>query len=224
MAPPSRWPLRVWLLVAVIAALGASAINPYNVHDFRLEVSPLPFFVGFLWFLEWKWRPLSNASYWMICVFLLLHLLGAHYLYSFVPYDRWSDALFGISISEIFSVPISEETGEPRNHFDRLVHFLFGALMTLPMCETVERTMNLTRGKALIVAVAFLGVMSKVYELVEWWLTLVMDPENAEAYNGQQGDIFDAHKDMALALAGSAISATLIWFIGRRTAAPTMST
>ena len=44
---------------------------------------------------------------------------------------------------------------------------------------------------------------SAAYELFEWLLTLFMAPGTAEAYNGQQGDIWDAHKDMALALAGS---------------------
>lgn len=30
-----------------------------------------------------------------------------------------------------------------------------------------------------------------------------LSPEDAENYNGQQGDMWDAHKDMALALIGA---------------------
>lgn len=42
-----------------------------------------------------------------------------------------------------------------------------------------------------------------IYELFEWLLTTVMTADAADCYNGQQGDIWDAQKDMALALLGS---------------------
>ena len=41
-----------------------------------------------------------------------------------------------------------------------------------------------------------LQTFSMVYELFEWGLTLVMTANVAENYNGQQGEIKDAHKDM----------------------------
>ena len=50
-----------------------------------------------------------------------------------------------------------------------------------------------------------------LYEIFEWMLTLGLSPEAAEQYNGQQGDMFDAPKDMALALLGA-----LIWMISAR--------
>lgn len=210
MASPSSWPLRLWLLIIVILAMLVSAIGAADFADYRLEMLPLPPLVAFLWWLEWKHRPLSNPSYILIFLFLLLHVLGAHYLYSYVPYDEWSRWLFGMTVSEALSIPINEETGQPRNHYDRLVHLLFGVMMTLPMLETVERLFPLRRGQALIVAVAFLAVLSKLYEIAEWMIALLMDPEDAEKYNGQQGDMFDAHKDMTLALTGSVIAAVSI--------------
>ena len=48
---------------------------------------------------------------------------------------------------------------------------------------------------------------SMVYELFEWLLTIVMSPEQADNYNGQQGDIWDAQKDMVLAMMGSTLLA-----------------
>jgi putative membrane protein len=48
---------------------------------------------------------------------------------------------------------------------------------------------------------------SMVYELFEWLLTIVMSPEQADNYNGQQGDIWDAQKDMVLAMMGSTLMA-----------------
>lgn len=219
MAGPASWPLRVWLLILVILAMLVSAIGATDFADYRLEMLPLPPLVVFLWWLEWRRGPLSNASYVLIFVFLLLHLLGAHYLYSYVPYDDWARALFGISVSDAIGVPVNEATGLPRNHYDRLVHFLFGVLMTLPMLETVERLLPLRRAQALVVSVAFLAVLSKLYEVGEWLIALLMDPEDAEKYNGQQGDVFDAHKDMTLALTGSIIAALAI-ALGTRSSRP----
>ena len=62
-------------------------------------------------------------------------------------------------------------------------------------------------------AIALLLAASAAYELFEWLLTLFMAPGAAEAYNGQQGDMWDAHKDMALALGGSLVAA--IWRVRR---------
>jgi len=44
---------------------------------------------------------------------------------------------------------------------------------------------------------------SLVYEWLEWAIALTLAPGQAEAYNGQQGDIWDAHMDMLLATLGA---------------------
>ena len=49
---------------------------------------------------------------------------------------------------------------------------------------------------------------SAFYELLEWWVALATG-ENAEAFLGTQGYIWDTQSDMALALVG-AISALMI--------------
>lgn len=50
-----------------------------------------------------------------------------------------------------------------------------------------------------------------VYEWLEWGIALTMSPEAAESYNGQQGDVWDAHADMLLATVG----ALLVWPLAR---------
>ena len=55
-------------------------------------------------------------------------------------------------------------------------------------------------------ALLFFGAASALYEIFEWLLTLLVAPDMADAYNGQQGDPWDAQKDMALAMAGAAIA------------------
>jgi putative membrane protein len=54
---------------------------------------------------------------------------------------------------------------------------------------------------------------SMIYELFEWTLTIVMTSEEADYYNGQQGDMWDAQKDMALAMLGSTIM--LVYYLGK---------
>jgi putative membrane protein len=46
---------------------------------------------------------------------------------------------------------------------------------------------------------------SVFYELIEWAIAIGLSPEEAENYNGQQGDMWDAHKDMLLATIGAII-------------------
>ena len=48
------------------------------------------------------------------------------------------------------------------------------------------------------------------YEVFEWQLTLWLSGDAAENYNGQQGDVWDAQKDMALAMLGATLSAAYL--------------
>ena len=47
---------------------------------------------------------------------------------------------------------------------------------------------------------------SLIYEWIEWFIAMGLSPEDAENYNGQQGDIWDAHQDMLLATVGAIIT------------------
>lgn len=160
------------------------------------------------WLLR-RW-PLSSRSVGGIVLFLALHTLGARYIYSYVPYDDWARAVTGRDLSSLF--------GWQRNGYDRIVHFGFGALLTLPMAEALRRHGGLGMRTALIVAFAFVGLGSALYEIFEWLLTVVAAGETADYYNGQQGDVWDPQKDMAMAQVGSLI-AVMIALAARRRAA-----
>jgi putative membrane protein len=58
-------------------------------------------------------------------------------------------------------------------------------------------------GWAALAAVDVVISSGAVYELFEWGIAVTLAPDLAEAYNGQQGDLFDAQKDMAIAAAGA---------------------
>lgn len=143
---------------------------------------------------------ITSRAYVLATLFLLVHIVGAHYLYSYVPYDEWTQQLFNIKLSTLF--------GWQRNMYDRLVHFSYGLLLFSAMYQSLQHLLKIPSPKQLIVITLMLNMStSLLYELFEWGIATTLSPDAAEAYNGQQGDVWDAHKDMALALAGGIIAA-----------------
>jgi putative membrane protein len=145
---------------------------------------------------------IGPCSFSSIIVFLCLHTLGARYLYSYVPYDDWSEKLLGINLSEVF--------GFQRNHYDRLVHFSYGLLLAVPVQEFERRYLRLSKAWSSVLALEFIIATSASYELIEWLVAVVFTPHWAEQFLGQQGDIFDAQKDTALATVGAVVSISIM--------------
>lgn len=205
-------PYRAWLLLLVLLAIAGSGIAPYDRRDWCLEHLPTAAALGFLVWYERRRGgvPLGNGLCTLLFVFTLLHVVGAHFLYSRVPYDAWGEALCGVRPSDLFAAT--------RNHYDRFVHLCFGLSVLPVLAELVHRHVAPKPLWTVLVAVAFVGVISKLYELAEWGIAVALSPEAAEAYNGQQGDPFDAQKDMALAFAGSLVSGAVVALRLRRAA------
>ena len=165
------------------------ALYPTNTW---LQIGPVALALPIAW-RTLVHAPISNASAACMTAFVLLHLLAARWSYSFVPYDVW--------------LP---ELASERNMFDRFVHFAFGALAMAPIVEGGVRYWGLSPRMGLVFAVLFVLAVGGLYEIFEWSLTLTLAPEDAGAYNGEQGDVFDAQKDMALAGAGAVLVAPLV--------------
>lgn len=186
------------ILAVMILILAAAQIDqPYPDMAWMQHIPTLLLILPAPWLLA-RW-PLSTTSVALLAAFLALHTLGGRYIYSYVPYDHWMDAIFGTGLSEAMDWN--------RNHYDRLVHFAFGLLLVPPLAEWLQIHRARTRASALISAIGFILALSALYEIFEWLLTLVMGG-NAERYNGQQGDFWDAQKDMALACAGAVVAAS----------------
>lgn len=194
-------------LVAILAAAAVvSCIAPPYPAELWLQHSATILVVVGLPLLS-RWFPLTNAAVTCIVAFMLLHVLGARYIYSCVPYDDWCYAALGWRPTQRFQWT--------RNHYDRLVHFAFGALWLLPFWELSTRYLSVPKGAAWFYALALVMAASLLYELFEWLLALSLAPQAAEAYNGQQGDIWDPHKDMALAVLGSLVAIPFAWLSTR---------
>ncbi len=56
------------------------------------------------------------------------------------------------------------------------------------------------------IAIESVVAVSAAYELLEWFLSIVLAGPMADDYNGQQGDIWDAQKDMGLATLGALVA------------------
>lgn len=188
--------------VAVFIVMVLASIEPLEWSSYLLHQLGTLLFLA-LMIIAYRYGYIGSRSYMLAAVFLLIHIIGARYLYSYVPYDDWTQHLFGISLNELF--------GWQRNMYDRLVHLSYGLLLFSAMYESAKTIFKIQSPKQLIVIALMINMSSSLlYELLEWGIATTLSPETAEAYNGQQGDIWDAHSDMALALLGGLISAVMV--------------
>ena len=175
----------------------ALAIKPHYRDDWALENAIVVAFVVLVATFHRRML-LSRISYTLIFLFLCLHEVGAHYTYAEVPYDRWFQSLFGTSLNPLL--------GWERNNFDRVVHFSYGLLLAYPVREVFLRVANVRGFWGYFLPLDLTMSTSMIYELFEWAAAALFGGGLGAAYLGTQGDIWDAHKDMALASAGAALA------------------
>jgi putative membrane protein len=188
LAAPSKSLVPRIMLTWYAALFLALAISPV---DYKIwwgsNVLPIAFIAVLV--LTHRTFPLSNTSYILITLWLTLHTIAVHYTYPQVPLGLWLDRWFDFH----------------RNHFDRIVHFCFGFLMTLPLVEVFRRRCN-TTGWLLpyVVVITVLG-FSAFWEIIESWIGQVAHPDVEKAMVGHQGDVWDPQRDMAAAFYGSLV-------------------
>jgi putative membrane protein len=185
----------------------ALAIHPHNRRDWTLENLLVFALVPALVFTR-RQLPFSRVSYTLIFIFLCLHEVGAHFTYGEVPYDAWFRAVTGRSLNGIF--------GWQRNQFDRLTHFMYGLLLAYPIREVFLRVADVRGFWGYFLPLDFTMSTSLMFELVEWAIAAVVADDLAAMYLGTQGDVWDAHKDTALASCGALIAMTFTALINWR--------
>jgi putative membrane protein len=204
--PDDAW--KRTMLAAFLVLWAISCIHVPYPEYFWLQHVPTVTAVLALFAADWRWQ-ISCLSHSLILAFMLLHLLGARYLYSYVPYDEWAARWLGLHITSRF--------GFTRNHYDRIVHFCFGLLLVIPAWRFSRRIVNLNSAWSTVSSLSLILSASAAYEIFEWLAALVMAPDWAESYYGQQGDPWDAQWDMALAICGalSGLAAAFPWWLRR---------
>jgi putative membrane protein len=205
-AAKQDWRYPGGLLAAFCLLATALAIAPLYRQDWLLE--NLLVFVALPLLVATRHRlRFSNLAYTCLFVFFAFHELGAHYTYSLVPYDTWFTGLTGRSLNAML--------GFERNHYDRLIHFLYGLLITPAAVELFAHHGRYPRVWAALFPLLFVTSHSVIYELVEWGAAMTFGGDLGQAYLGTQGDIWDAQKDMALAMLGGIASITALGLAGR---------
>ncbi|MCX7053021.1 MAG: DUF2238 domain-containing protein [Proteobacteria bacterium] len=210
MKPAERYP--AVLLLAFGAFWTALAIAPSYRQDWLLENVLIIVAVPLLAATSRSLR-FSNFAYTCLFAFFVLHVIGAHYTYSEVPWREWLH-LQGAGTGP---GPAS------RNNYDRFVHFCYGLLVFPAVWELFAARANPQRIWRYVMPVMFLMAHSVIYELIEWGAAVMFGGDLGVAYLGTQGDEWDAQKDMAMAVAGVLVGLLLTLAVNpsaRRTANP----
>lgn len=165
-----------------------SGIAPKDQLTWVLEVFPAVIGAVVLAVTYRSFR-LTPLVYLLILIHCIILMVGGHYTYAEVPlFDYLGDLM-----------------GSVRNNYDKLGHFAQGFVPALIAREIIIRK-DLVRGKnwQFVFVVSLCLAFSAFYELIEWWVALASG-ENAEAFLGTQGYVWDTQSDMGMALLGAII-------------------
>lgn len=181
----------LWLAI-FMAVLIWSGINPKDQFIWFLEVSPA--ILGLIVLLmTYRSFPLTPIVYTLILIHSIILMVGGHYTYAEVPlFDQ-----------------ISEWLASERNNYDKVGHVAQGFVPAMIARELLIRKQVIAGAYwRNFFIICFCLALSAFYELIEWWVAL-LSGEEAAAFLGTQGYVWDTQSDMACALAG-AVAALLM--------------
>ena len=175
----------LWLFIFFVVLIW-SGINPKDQFTWFLEV--VPALIGFaIIILSYKKFPLTPLLYSLILIHMIILMVGGHYTYAEVP---------------LFDT-IKEFLGQSRNNFDKVGHFMQGFEPAILAREILLRKEIIHGSKVWLnyIVLSIVLAFSAFYELIEWWVALATG-DDAEAFLGTQGYVWDTQSDMMFALVG----------------------
>lgn len=177
----------VWIAIYLMVLIW-SGINSKDGFTWLLEVLPALIAVAAL-AMTYRQFPLSKLTYALILLHCVVLMVGGHYTYAEVPlFDTFA-----------------EWFGWERNHYDKLGHFVQGFV---PACIARELLLRFdvvkNEGWRVVFVLSFCLAFSAFYELIEWWTAIAVG-EDAEAFLGTQGYVWDTQSDMFLAFIGATL-------------------
>ena len=183
----------LWLAI-YFPVLIWSAVLPKDQFTWFLEVAPA--LIGLLVLaVTYKKFPLTPLLYILILIHMVILMVGGHYTYAEVPLFDW----------------IKEILDQSRNNYDKVGHFAQGFTPAILARELLIRK-NIVRGAKGWLNYIILSIVlafSAFYELIEWWVALATG-EDAEAFLGTQGYMWDTQSDMMYALIGAVVALILL--------------
>jgi len=189
----------IGIIAAICVAVWiVAAINPIDRQAWLLENVLLIIFAAVLALSKGRLN-LSLASYLCLGLFVLLHIIGAHYTYAKMPLGLWAQDHFGFA----------------RNHYDRLAHFAFGFFLVFPLRELLLRFSGARSGWVCFLAAAMILGGSGFFEVLEAIAAEGLAQGQGVAWLGGQGDEWDAQNDMLAALLGAVAMMALTALVKR---------
>ena len=188
---------KIFLILAFLAVWIWAAINPVFPDDWLLENILVFIFVPLL-IVSGIYFRLSDISYTLITLFMIMHVVGSHYTYAEVP----------------FGDTLQDWLGASRNMYDRLVHFSFGFLLAYPIREVFLRLAKVKGFWGFYLPLDVSLSFSGFFEIIEWLVVEISgNAEAGVAFLGAQGDVWDAQKDMLAAGCGALLATIIIAMI-----------
>ena len=186
-------PRGILWMIAFVAVLLWSGIEPKDTATWALEVFPAVAGAVVLWFTRERF-PLTTLVYVLILLHCIILMIGGHYTYAEVPLGDW----------------VREWVDGTRNNYDKLGHLVQGFVPVMIARELMVRldVFNSVRWRDFYL-VSFCLALSAFYELIEWGVALLSE-EAAEAFLGTQGYVWDTQSDMGWALCGAVLALLLL--------------
>ncbi len=189
-------PLFLAILITSISIW--SGLAPTDRAVWYAEVTPIFIIFGLLIVTYTKFQ-FSALAYFLMSLWMIMHLIGAKYTFANVPFD-WANQYLTF-------------LGEDRNHFDRVAHYIIG-FYSFPMAEWLLRKRKCGLGVAFFFSLFFIMSVAAAYEIIEWQYAVIEGGNAGIEFLGSQGDIWDAQKDMFADTLG-ALTALFIYLIAR---------
>lgn len=186
---------RPLILLGVLISICAITVwdPPAGRFSWALEVGPGLLGIAVL-IATYRRFPMSHWVYGCVFLHMLILIYGGYYTYALTPLGNWAKEAFELS----------------RNHYDRVGHVALGVFPCFIIKEVLLGQTPLRRGGWFtFIVLSVVLAIAAFWELLEWWVALLVASDVGQAFLGSQGDVWDAQWDMFLALVGAAIALPL---------------
>lgn len=181
------------LLTIVIIFYAWTLIGAKDLFTWCLEIFPAVL-GGIAIAITYRRFPLSNLSYTLIAIHMMILAYGGRTTYAEAPLGYWMQDVFGFT----------------RNNYDKIGHFFQGFGPVIWVREIFLRLGVVARKRWLnpILVLIMLGTAA-FYEFIEWWVSLASGSAG-DAFLGTQGYVWDTQSDMLMCMIGAIVGLLLL--------------
>lgn len=183
---------KIFLLLCFSISMIISSIKPHDYFTWFLEIFPAIIGLVIILFSNKKF-PLTNFTLTCLLIHAIILMIGGHYTYAEVPLFNW----------------IKDVLHQNRNNYDKIGHFAQGFFPALLIREVLLRKNVIQlRPWRNVLIVSMCMAISTSYEFIEWGVALISG-EDADAFLGTQGYVWDTQSDMFYATCGAILALIL---------------